>query len=174
MLLNALTALSLLLLVATAVLWVRSYRLVDYPKYQLDRGTAAMYSSRGGVRLSYATATELNPGLTWDRLKGLSYYPLNDTAHPFWNRLGIGVDSGQSYASGNTVASRYWGITLPHWLIAAAMVLPPLARAVGCYRRRRRSVPGLCTKCGYDLRATPDRCPECGQETELSVQSWTF
>jgi hypothetical protein len=57
-------------------------------------------------------------------------------------------------------------IGLPFWLITVLTAVAPAAWLVGHHRRRRREArPGLCPRCGYDLRATPERCPECGLAT---------
>jgi predicted amidophosphoribosyltransferase len=40
--------------------------------------------------------------------------------------------------------------------------LPPLVIFWRCHRQLKRLRRGLCPRCLYDLRASPDRCPECG------------
>ena len=53
---------------------------------------------------------------------------------------------------------------VPLWLIVAVTAALPACRAVAFLRAvwSKRHRQGHCHRCGYDLRATPERCPECG------------
>ncbi len=49
---------------------------------------------------------------------------------------------------------------IPCWFLAILTAALPTRALFRLARRHRR--PGFCRTCGYDLRATPNRCPECG------------
>ena len=62
---------------------------------------------------------------------------------------------GMTWATGNTRL-----IVFPHWMLALALAIYPARFFIRL--GRRKPLKNHCAVCGYDLCATPDRCPECG------------
>ena len=50
----------------------------------------------------------------------------------------------------------------PLWLLISSLTCFMLRSEAHARTRRWRARNGCCVTCGYDLRASPERCPECG------------
>jgi hypothetical protein len=175
---NVAGAMSLALCVAAAALWVGGpVTLGDYGNAWAGEpgrgddaqavvafGHAFAFRSAGGtMRLhwNYVRRPEdrLSIGSTWGDAEP-------NRAGFAWNVAPTGqvAPNGKPWARQGTVA-------VPHWfVILAGAVLP----GAWFHRRRRagyRSRRGLCLACGYDLRGSPDRCPECGAITQAASRS---
>jgi hypothetical protein len=180
-LLNLTATLSLILLMAVVVLWVRSYSHTDYIAMEnvFDR----------------ADPTPDSPGICWHtwalmsqggslgligrlyEMEGVSEWPENGRYFSFG-----GTSPRCPFSSLNKGWSGFWfychrralhpddasdasvilgrQVTVPMWFLCAGLGILP---AMKLKRLLRRPVnTGLCLACGYDLRTTPDRCPECG------------
>jgi uncharacterized paraquat-inducible protein A len=58
-----------------------------------------------------------------------------------------------------------YGVVFPYWCPALMLAMLSTLSARRLWREirmRRRLAAGLCLACGYDLRASTERCPECG------------
>lgn len=73
----------------------------------------------------------------------------------------LGFEYAQSISYGDSGDVGDW-IVVPHWAVASFASILPGIWVVRLWRANRRSPLGYCPTCGYDLRASNDRCPECG------------
>jgi hypothetical protein len=142
----------------------------------------AIISSAGRLGFQHAAVDHLD----WDpafqitsRSNGFAYDFYTPGANPWtfgtfspamspkthvWLRV-PGFSVTTTTTSAHWARGQYVDVSLPLWLIALLASIPPIVwelRYRRGRRRRRRLNRGQCASCGYDLRATPDRCPECG------------
>jgi hypothetical protein len=177
-LLNGLAGLCLLFFIATVVLWVRSYwawEMVDCSR---------LYAVNNETRLLYIEFVSIDHELHFDFLRcagqGNQKYlgtdpryisgPPNPTDS---TDIELQRQDGFRFYCGKSPNEMVWGIQCtrswevelytPYWFLAMVFLVLPVWR---CYRLwPRKTVDGtFCATCGYDLRASPERCPECGTE----------
>ena len=65
-----------------------------------------------------------------------------------------------------STAKDYLVLIVPLWMPTLLFAALTWFTLLPAHRRRKRKKLGLCVKCGYDLRASKDRCPECGEGFE--------
>jgi hypothetical protein len=53
-------------------------------------------------------------------------------------------------------------LQVPFWFLFLVTLIMPVVFVRRTFARQRFQTAGVCRRCGYDLRATPKQCPECG------------
>jgi hypothetical protein len=86
--------------------------------------------------------------------------PADRSTDLLWDVRGHGLHFlGFGYSNSILAPGGGFKVVVPYWFVALLFATVFAGSVV--VRRRGRPV-GTCSSCGYDLRATPNRCPECG------------
>lgn len=166
------TGTSLVLCVVIVTVWLRSYWRSDAIVHSSQAGHRAVQWARGVVLLCQDNVGVANGGFgfdSWDA-KGMDVRFGSDV----WSRLGFGHDqtvtptkslapkvlaSFPSPPPATIIADR---VSVPLWLLFVIFLVLPGWTGIAMLRHWHRRRSNRCVACGYDLRASCDRCPECG------------
>ena len=150
------SAASLVLFAVAAVWWARSYLPEHVYCRAVDGRLTVMFLSPEWSRL-------------FDEAGGDVQFLLAEVRAYQDNRAG-GEMFGFEWVWGPPPDHRHrhvlLGVPFPALLIVLAVA--PMCWWAAYRRRRHAARLGLCAQCGYDLRATPGRCPECGAAAAAS------
>ena len=160
MLRRILTILSLLLMLAAITLWVRSHWIEDFVAYNRKGiGSLAAWSRDG--RLSFWRDRYEEALVLRQRPVGWEY-ETNPMKKPGRWPDGNPGRLGFVFERDSRGQDLYRALAIPWWAVAGLFALPPALYLWGWSKRRVERRLGLCAVCGYDLRASSGRCPECG------------
>ena len=168
---NMLVALSVLLTLASTGLWITSYFITPCVTYRSRDASGGAYvgwdvrslSGQLGATRTSARGTFPRDSVTWYR-----YTEPVATDLSLRLRLGLRFPTFD-YRNGPTLdtpSQSYWSLFVPYWLIILITAPAPTVWWLRRVRARRRVSMHRCLQCGYDLRASVDRCPECGAMKE--------
>jgi hypothetical protein len=157
---------SIVLFFAFTALWDRSFFISDalllmvrsHPtrwSLRSSRGELSFGAVRQGPTPASPTPSETGFQLEHQQPFNQLDYLLN-IGRPKFTFLGF------AYYSFSASGSKFRWLFVPICSLCLLALSLPICWAV----RRRILPPHRCVQCGYDLRATPDRCPECGRVVE--------
>ena len=89
---------------------------------------------------------------------GMPYLPSHNSL--IWTHR-LGFLAAAPLRTDRPVVSDYT-VTAPHWFLLLLFLAPTIRPAARFFKQRSRIRKGRCLSCGYDLRGSPSRCPECG------------
>jgi hypothetical protein len=192
---NLLTTISLLLLLTTVTVWVRSYWVSeeflwkDRPDAKSQFDFRGINCSQGGIQFyAYDILRSGNPSYHHPQFshtqERATKYPVYEDWRDWYQPLdeqrfsAIGFEyipkTFPRRRSSILPAGIVHTVTLPLYFPTLLFALLPvhyllLVRRHRC--RAKRISEGHCPACNYDLRASPDRCPECGLSAAFSAHS---